>query len=109
MEPMSPVVSPIASSHQHHPLLDYSYAYYQPEADHFHLAYSTEVLSQQQQQYHHQQQQQQQHLQQLQQLQRQQPQQQSPQISKSDPAKRHTYTTCYGTEENIYEEISEIR
>lgn len=28
---------------------------------------------------------------------------------KSDPHKRHTYVTRYGTEENIYEEISEIR
>lgn len=26
-----------------------------------------------------------------------------------DPSKRHTYVTRYGTEENIYEEISEIR
>ncbi|EFN83800.1 hypothetical protein EAI_12623 [Harpegnathos saltator] len=105
MEPMSPVVSPIASSHQHHPLLDYSYAYYQPDAGHFHAAYSTEVLSQQQQQ---QQQQHQQQQQQQQQLQQRQPPQQQPQQTRSDPLKRHTYTTCYGTEENIYEEISEI-
>jgi hypothetical protein len=97
MEPVSPVVAPITSPHQR-PLLDYSYAYYKPDSSHYHTAYPTEVLTQQQQQ---------QEQQQQQQLQRQ-PQQQSQSI-RSEPLKRHTYTTCYGTEENIYEEISEIR
>ncbi|CAL1687724.1 unnamed protein product [Lasius platythorax] len=97
MEPVSPV-SPITTSQQH-PLLDYSYAYYQSDSSHFHVAYPTQALLQQQEQ-RQQQQQQQQQLQQ-------QPQQQLQPI-RSDPVKRHTYTTCYGTEENIYEEISEI-
>ncbi|KYM98952.1 hypothetical protein ALC62_10313, partial [Cyphomyrmex costatus] len=97
MEPVSPVVSPITSSRQR--LLDYSYAYYQSDPGRFHTTYPTEVLSQQQQQQEQQQQQQQQQLRQQQQLQQ----------IRSDPLKRHTYTTCYGTEENIYEEISEIR
>lgn len=96
MEPVSPVVSTITSSRQH--LLDYSYAYYQSDSDRFHATYPTEVLSQQQQQ-----QQQEQQQQQLRQS-----QQQFQQI-RSDPLKRHTYTTYYGTEENIYEEISEIK
>lgn len=100
MEPVSPV-SPITSSHQH-PLLDYSYAYYQSDSSHFHVTYPTQALSQQQQQ-----DQRQQHHQQQQQLQQQSQQQSQP--TRSDPLKRHTYTTCYGTEENIYEEISEIR
>ncbi|XP_025074672.1 transcription factor RBF1 isoform X2 [Pogonomyrmex barbatus] len=99
MEPVTPVVSPITSSRQH--LLDYSYAYYPSDSGHFHAAYPTDVLLQQQQQ-----QQQQQEQQQHQQLLLRQSQQQL-QI-RSDPLKRHTYTTCYGTEENIYEEISEI-
>lgn len=100
MEPVSPVVAPITSPHQRS-LLDYSYAYYKSDSGHYHTAYPTEVLTQQQQQ------QQEQQQQQLQQLQRQ-PQQQL-QMIRSEPLKRHTYTTCYGTEENIYEEISEIR
>ncbi|KAL0127438.1 hypothetical protein PUN28_005618 [Cardiocondyla obscurior] len=87
MEPVSSMVSPIGGSRQH--LLDYSYAYYQSDSSHFHATYPAEVLSQQQEQ------QQRQSQQQLQQI-------------RSDPLKRHTYTTCYGTEENIYEEISEI-
>ncbi|TGZ53966.1 Rho guanine nucleotide exchange factor 10 [Temnothorax longispinosus] len=95
---MEPVSSPITSSRQH--LLDYSYAYYQSDSGHFHATYPSEVLSQQQQQQQQQEQQQQQH-------QLRQPQQQLQQI-RSDALKRHTYTTCYGTEENIYEEISEI-
>lgn len=97
MEPVSPV-SPITTSQQH-PLLDYSYAYYQSDSNPFHVAYPTQALLQQQQQ--EQRQQQQQLQQQL--------QQQQLQPIRSDPSKRHTYTTCYGTEENIYEEISEIR
>ncbi|XP_020300634.1 myb-like protein AA [Pseudomyrmex gracilis] len=108
MEPVSPIMSPVANSHQHS-LLDYSYAYYHQtdHPDHFHVPYSTDVLSQQQQQ------QQQQPSQQLQEQQQQQQiisrqSQQQPQAIRSDPLKRHTYTTCYGTEENIYEEISEI-
>ncbi|XP_011158552.1 rho guanine nucleotide exchange factor 10-like protein isoform X2 [Solenopsis invicta] len=101
MEPVSPVVSTITSSRQH--LLDYSYAYYQSDSGHFHAPYPAELLAQQQQQ----QQQEQQQQQQQQQQQLRQSQQQLQQI-RSDPLKRHTYTTCYGTEENIYEEISEI-
>ncbi|KAG7187740.1 hypothetical protein KM043_016790 [Ampulex compressa] len=80
LDPVSSVASSVTSSCQH-PLQDYSYAYYEPGPSRLHTTYPAEVplnRVQQQQQLH------------------------------PEPLKRHTYVTHYGTEENIYEEISEI-
>lgn len=106
MEPISPIVSNITNSPHQHSLLNYSYNYYQHDSNHFHDTYPVEVFSEQQQ-LQRQQQQQQQQQEQPQQQQQEQSQQQLQQL-KLEPLKRHTYMTCYGTEENIYEEISEI-
>ncbi|XP_012244290.1 rho guanine nucleotide exchange factor 10-like protein isoform X2 [Bombus vosnesenskii] len=78
------VASPMASSAHQHPLQDYSYAYFEPGPSRLHGTYPAEVG-----------------------LNRVQPQQQ--QQLRADSFKRHTYMTRYGTEENIYEEISEIK
>ncbi|XP_023289860.1 rho guanine nucleotide exchange factor 10-like protein isoform X2 [Orussus abietinus] len=64
------------------PLQDYSYAYYEPGPSRLHPACQMDGSA----------------LQRVQRLQQHQ-----------EPLKRHTYVTRYGTEENIYEEISEIR
>ncbi|XP_031840329.1 rho guanine nucleotide exchange factor 10-like protein isoform X1 [Nomia melanderi] len=82
LDPAS-VASAMASSSHQHPLQDYSYAYYNPGPSRLHGTYPAEVG-----------------------LGCVQPQQQQP--LRPEPFKRHTYMTRYGTEENIYEEISEI-
>ena len=74
-------------------LQDYSYAYYQPGPSQLHTSYTHEGIVHAAGVVHH------------------------PSASLQKPpcqrqdigSKRHTYLTRYGTEENIYEEISEIR
>nr|XP_033340522.1 uncharacterized protein LOC117228693 isoform X2 [Megalopta genalis] len=78
------VASTMTSSSHQHPLQDYSYAYYNPGPSRLHGTCPAEVG-----------------------LSRIQPQQQQPLCPET--FKRHTYMTRYGTEENIYEEISEIK
>lgn len=79
-----PVASAMTNPTHQHPLQDYSYAYFEPGPSRLHGTYPAEVG--------------------LNRVQQQQQQQVRP-----DSFKRHTYMTRYGTEENIYEEISEIK
>lgn len=122
----------------HHAPRDYSYAYNHPSRTGSPIACSAALvrlaqqhpqeyqLIQQQQEYQQLLQQQQEELElleaaecEIQQQQRKEQQQKNYQMvqayhlhrmkQQQDPHKRHTYVTRYGTEENIYEEISEIR
>lgn len=79
------VPPPMSSPAHQHPLQDYSYAYYEPGPSRLHGTYPAEVG-----------------------MNRVQQQQQQQQL-RPETFKRHTYMTRYGTEENIYEEISEIK